>query len=30
MATDELVFDRGASAEMLRTVYVLNLLASLG
>jgi hydroxymethylpyrimidine pyrophosphatase-like HAD family hydrolase len=30
MATDELVFDRGGSAEMLRTVYVLNLLASLG
>ena len=30
MNTDELVFDRGKSAEMLRTVYVLNLLAKLG
>ncbi|SFL16713.1 Hydroxymethylpyrimidine pyrophosphatase [Halogranum rubrum] len=30
MDTDELVFDQGKSAEMLRTVYVLNLLAKLG
>lgn len=29
MTTDELVFDRGKSAEMLRTVYVLTLLAKL-
>jgi hydroxymethylpyrimidine pyrophosphatase-like HAD family hydrolase len=30
MNTDELVFGRGQSAEMLRTVYVMNLLAKLG
>ncbi|WP_224449873.1 HAD family hydrolase [Haloprofundus salilacus] len=30
METDELVFDRGRSAEMLRTIHVLNLLAKLG
>ncbi|XVH31458.1 HAD family hydrolase [Haloferacaceae archaeon DSL9] len=29
MDTDELVFDRGKSAELLRTIYVLNLLAKL-
>ncbi|GAB3422548.1 HAD hydrolase family protein [Haloparvum alkalitolerans] len=29
LETDELVFDRGQSAQMLRTVYVLNLLARL-
>ncbi len=28
--TDELVFDQGNAAEVLRTVYVLNLLAKLG
>ncbi|MGM0592501.1 MAG: HAD family hydrolase [Halobacteriota archaeon] len=30
VTTDELVFDRGKSGEMLRVVYVLNLLAQLG
>ncbi|WP_224269158.1 HAD family hydrolase [Haloprofundus salinisoli] len=30
MDTDELVFDRGKSAAMLETIYVLNLLAKLG
>ncbi|WP_129115843.1 HAD family hydrolase [Halegenticoccus tardaugens] len=30
METDELVFDRGQSAAMLRTIYVQNLLAKLG
>ncbi|MFB6130150.1 MAG: HAD family hydrolase [Salinigranum sp.] len=29
LATDELVFDRGDASEVLRTVYVLNLLAEL-
>jgi hypothetical protein len=29
LSTDELVFDRGKSAEMLRTVYALNRLAAL-
>ncbi|WP_435360964.1 HAD hydrolase family protein [Haloarchaeobius sp. DFWS5] len=29
LSTDELVFDRGKSAEMLRTVYALNRLANL-
>ncbi|QCJ48238.1 HAD family hydrolase [Haloprofundus sp. MHR1] len=29
MDTDELVFDRGRSAEMLQTIFVLNLLAKL-
>ena len=29
LETDELVFDRGKSADMLRTIYVLNLLAEI-
>jgi hydroxymethylpyrimidine pyrophosphatase-like HAD family hydrolase len=29
MRTDDLVFDEGAAAEMLRTVYALNALSSL-
>jgi len=30
LATDDLVFDRGQSAEMLRAIYALNRLATLG
>jgi hypothetical protein len=29
LSTDELVFDRGDAAEMLRTIYALDRLASL-